>query len=128
MIELNFSLIFEHAISEWPVSIDVEALYYAKDKPQKYSVIGLGEMKDDICEKYLNTEYELLICNMHEAIFVTVRSLAELCTLININHIRKSVVKKKFEEKIRRAIEIPELNANSEDIALVKKYLSLNKD
>lgn len=63
---------------------------------------------------------------MHEAIFVAVRNLAEFCTLIDLSNIRKSVVKKKFEEKIKRAIEISDLNANKEDITLVKKYLSLN--
>ena len=125
--QLDYSLLFKYAINEWPISIDLASLYLNGNSEKKYSVIGLGEKRDDICEKYLNSKEEIFICNMHQAIFLVLRSLAEFCTEVNRNSIRESSVKKKFEEKLKRAIEIPDLNATEKDVELVKKYFSLNR-
>jgi hypothetical protein len=126
--QLEYSLLFEYAINEWPTSIDLTSLYFNGNSQNKYSVIGLGEKRDDICEKYINTEEEIFICNMHQAIFLVLRSLAEFCTQVNRNSIRELSVKKKFEEKLKRAIEIPDLNASKKDIDLVEKYFSINRN
>jgi hypothetical protein len=127
-IDLKFSHLFQQAIREWPENLELDLIISNKDFPDLYTVRGLGIKKDDICKKFLNTEEEILIRNMHESIFLAVRRLAEYGTQVNRNCIRASSVKRIFEEKVRDAIEIPVLNAREMDVELVEKYFSINQN
>lgn len=126
--ELKFTHLYKQAISLWPNVLELDLIISNSSSPNLYTIRGLGLKKDEICAQYLKADDEILMLYMHDAIFFTIRTLAAYTTKIDIMHLRESVVKTKFEEKLVRAKELPELRATKQDILMVQKYFETNTD
>ena len=67
------------ALSEWPQQLDFQLFHVNKDM-SNYSVKGLGMMADNIADKYINHELEVIYRHLHLAIQIELRKVARYVT------------------------------------------------
>lgn len=121
---LYFPILFERALRDWPQIIELSQLELPDTK--HYSVLGLALQADNIADKYIGDPEEIILRNLHSAIFSSIHSAARYSVLIEIRYLRPSAVRANFHERLRKAVDISALNWTEADIALVHKYFAQN--
>ena len=125
--QLNFNTLLRCALQEWPSKITLNlTLRNVGTVNERYSVNGLGDMEDEVSEKYLNAPDEVLMTNLHSAIFETIHALALFCKQVELKNIRGSEIKQRFERRLMSALNNDHLDWLPEDKLLINKYFSFN--
>lgn len=123
----NFSDLLAKALLDWPDEIDLSPLMRSGNDPMRYSIQGLGQMSDSITERYIGTSEEVMLRNLHEAIYEVLHGAAAYTTRIRMSELRSEAIRSKFEKRLQNAMQIPELDYNPEDIQLIQKYFERNQ-
>lgn len=114
----DFNSLYSRALKEWPQKIEFGHLRNF-DKKNGYIVEGLFETYSEKETLYLGDPEEVLMRNLHDAIYCILYDTATYCSTINLDQLRKETVKSKFESLLDSSyIE----NYSDEDKALVKQY------
>lgn len=121
---LYFPILFERALQDWPPIIEMRRLERAD--AENYSVLGLALQVDNIADSYIEDPEEIIMRNLHTAIFSSIHSAAKYSVLMEIRHLRSSAVRANFHERLRKAVCIKALKWTQADIALVDRYFAQN--
>ncbi|WP_157221517.1 hypothetical protein [Herbaspirillum sp. YR522] len=122
---LKFNDLLVKAFLDWPQEIDLNPLVKGGD--ERYSIKGLGQMSDAISKGYIGTSEEVMLRNLHDAIYEVLHGVAAYTTRIKISELRPEAIRIRFERRLQNALKMPELGYLSEDIKLVKRYFSTNE-
>ncbi|MGV7207046.1 hypothetical protein ACLB1G_04225 [Oxalobacteraceae bacterium A2-2] len=119
---LSFESLYELSIRHWPASIDTSKLLPGGEG--RYAIAGLGVITNGIEARYLGHPLEVLLREMHMAIYELLHKLARDLTEVRPSAIRGTAVKAIFDKRLRDALQTPELGWNHVDVRLVEEYLS----
>ncbi|EDY87433.1 hypothetical protein GP5015_914 [gamma proteobacterium HTCC5015] len=126
-MQLDFETLFNQALSDWPEELDLSVLEHADSDFSHYSVKGLGDVFYEIEGKFIDSELEVIFCELHMAIYILLRSTAKFLKGIKRSSIRSKMVKLIFEERLKRSCARSDLNWREADYKLVELYFSKNK-
>lgn len=124
--QLIFDGLYNSALKDWPYIIDLSELQQALPDLSRYSVKGLGLLSDDIEEKYIGKENEIIWRGLNSAIFEVIHTIAKTVVKVEKNTIRPEAVRLIFEKRLKQSAESNSLNWLPEDYALVVSYFSQN--
>lgn len=125
-IKLDFESLFKQALADWPNVLDLSVLQYAKFDFSQYAVKGLGSLAEEIENGYIGTEGEAVTRTLHYAIHDVIYSVAKTILKLDLSLIRPEVVRLTFENRLREAILVTDLNWRAEDYALAEAYFAQN--
>ena len=72
------------------------------------------------------TPEEVIMRNLHDAIYEVLHGVAAYTTRVKMSELRPEAIRIRFERRLQKGMEMPEIGYSSEDIELVKKYFSEN--
>lgn len=81
---LIFKGLFKKAIEDWPLEVDLSVIKYSDPFSVRYEVIGLGPLSDEIADNYIGTDQEIIMRNLHDAIFIVLHRVAPLCRALRV--------------------------------------------
>lgn len=122
---LNFRDLLAKAYLDLPEEVDLSSL--VQRSGNRYSVKGLYDLSDDAASQYIGTPEEVILRNLHDAIYAVLHDAAAYITRVRISELRPEAIRLRFERHLHNGIKIPELNYRPEDIELVKKYFHVNE-
>ncbi len=126
-IQLDFESLFQQALNNWPEVLDLSTLEYAEPDLSRYTVKGLGVLSDEIEDKIIGSDLEVISSALHIAIYTLLLSAAKFVLEVKRSSIRPEMVKLIFEERLKAFSSRSDLNWNEEDYKLVESYFSQNK-
>lgn len=118
---LNFNDILEEALHDWPAELDLVIKSYSSGI---YSVQSLDEIGDDISDKYIGSECEIIMRNVHDAIFSSIHEVARQLSRIVLADLRVEFIAEKLKTNLERSIAIDGLGWNEVDKDLARELLS----
>ncbi|CAK0752984.1 Immunity protein 63 domain-containing protein [Gammaproteobacteria bacterium] len=124
--QLDFENIIKQALTDWPKELDVSELQHASLNLDRYTVNGLGALSDEIEEKYIGKENEVIHRELHNAIYEVIHEAAKCITNIQASSIRSEAVRLVFERRLRKSASSLGLNWQPEDFTLVRSYFEQN--
>jgi hypothetical protein len=119
-----FDDLLEKAISEWPEEIDLSVIKNADEELNRFTVAGLGPLAEKIESHHIGKPKEVIMRNLHQAIFSAAHDIARFCTKIKIENIRKEMIKIDFEDRLRDALTNQGLGWGKEDMELIQEYFA----
>jgi len=119
---MNFDNLYARALGEWPKEIRFGRLRHHNLSTQTYSTRELFLLCEKIIAPHLNSPDEILMANLHDAIYIVLHDVAGHCTSIKLEQLRKESVRSKFEERLSPDRITKELSWTDDDRKLVKKY------
>lgn len=125
-MDLNFSVLMTQALSEWPQQLDFQLFHVSKDM-SNYSVKGLGMMADDIADKYINHELEVIYRHLHLAIEIELHKVAKYVVKMSTRNLRPELVCIKFESfllEIKNGIN--DCGWGDPDLKIIDAYFRVN--
>lgn len=125
-MQLDFGHLFKEALKDWPAEIDVIELAVNKGNPIRYSIEGLYELYDDIASKYIGTSEEVMLRNLHDAIYEVLHTASAYITHIKMTELRPQPIRLVFERRITSVLEEKDLGWQIDDIDKVKLYFAQN--
>ncbi|WP_153138729.1 hypothetical protein [Paraburkholderia agricolaris] len=125
-MSLTFGDLFARALLEWPVEIDLGRLVRSAPASTSYTVRGLAEISDAIEARHIGTADEIIMRNLHYAIYRAVRDAAAYIVRIKMSDLRSDPIRYKFEEAIKDCMTNLDCGFLSIDIELGKRYFSEN--
>ena len=125
-IQLNFKSLFRQALNNWPEVIDLSTLEYAESDLSRYTVKGLGVLSDEIEDKIIGSDLEVISSALHIAIYTLLLSAAKFVMEVRSSSIRPEMVKLIFEERLKASSLRCDLNWDEEDYEVVKSYFAQN--
>lgn len=145
---LLFKNLFARALKDWPQSLDLVLetqefeeivptnegydLVCYKNLPwdksfKSYTVKDLYDFCENVGHKYIGHNEEILMRNLHDAIYYVLHNISKYFTHIEFKNLRPEIVQEKFEEGLKKGLEAPhELNWSERSIKLVQGYFSVN--
>lgn len=125
-MDLNFSILLTRALLDWPKEIDLAALTRSSPDTTRYSIEGLYGMAEKVDERYYDTPEEIILRNMHGAIYEVLHAAGAYVTHVRISDLRSEAIRTSFERHLRECMSRPALEYTAEDIELGGKYFSVN--
>jgi hypothetical protein len=125
-MSVKFNDLLARALAEWPSEIDINPMLRSDPISNRYSVGGLGEMADAIGDRYIGSEEEIFMRNLHWVIFEVLRSVAPNVTRIKLRDLSPDAVRNGFERNLKRCMEVPDLGYPPTAIELGKRYFAEN--
>lgn len=125
-IQLDFDDLYKLALTDWPNVIDLTELQQALPDISRYTVKGLGVLSDDIEEKYIGKENEIIWRELNSAIYEIIHATAKTVINVEKTSIRPEAVRLVFERQLKSSAQSTTLNWQPEDYALVKSYFIQN--
>lgn len=125
-MQLEFKTLFEQALVDWPEKLDLSVLERAAPDFSRYAVKGLGRLCDDIKEKYIGTDSEVITRTLQGAIYSVIHATAKTALELKMSSIRPQAVRLLFENKLKETAAATDLNWRSEDYALAEAYFAQN--
>lgn len=123
---MKFINLFRQALLDWPVEIDLTEIQHATPDLGRYIVKGLSDVSDEIEDKYIGSEMEVLLCNLHTAIYTVVLAAAKYVVSVEMSSIRPEAVRLVFERRLQYERSANDLNWQTEDYDLVDLYFAQN--
>lgn len=123
---LNFNDLLNRAFLDWPSKINLSDLVKSGSESTRYSIKGLYEISEDVAARYIGTPEEVILRNLHDAIYEVLHGVSAYVTRIEMSELRREAIRSRFEARLHDGIKIPELNCSPEDIQLIKDYFSEN--
>lgn len=127
MSQLNFDSLFKQAIVMWPNELDLTQIQYVTPDFLRYIVKGLGAISDDIGEKYINKENEIIWRELHESICEAIHAAAKFSLKIRLSDIRVEAVRFIFEKRLKKSASAQDSYWSQEDFYLVESYFIQNQ-
>ena len=124
-MSLNFNDLLSKAFFDWPDEVDLNPLLMGGNG--RYSIKGLGQMSDAISERYICTSEEIMLRNLHDAIYEVLHGVAAYTTRVKMSELRAEAIRIRFERRLRNAMEMSELGYSPEDIERARQYFSENQ-
>lgn len=147
--ELYFESLFNQYLKDWPKSLSLRLhtqvfneavptnkgydIIKFKNLPwdgekNGYIVEGLGVVEDEILEKYLGRNDEVIWSCLNRAFGIVIHEAAYYLENLIIKNLRKDLVKKHFEDGLKIVIneKTEETSWTIKDIDLTKRYFSVN--
>jgi hypothetical protein len=90
-------------------------------------VKGLGDVFDEIEEKIIGSELEIIFSDLHASIYTLLFSAAKFVMEAKRSSIRPKTVQLIFEKRLKASSSRTDLNWNEGDYKLVELYFSQNK-
>lgn len=123
---LKFHDLLFRALSEWPAEIDLVPLVRSVPPSSGYIVSGLGEMSDAIEAKHIGAADEIVMRNLHYAIYRAVHGVAAHIVRVRTSDLRSDAIQRELEEAITDCMEMADLGYSPEAIELGKRYFAEN--
>jgi hypothetical protein len=96
-----FDQILEKALSEWPEIVELNPLgLNFHPKGLFHSVDGLGDFRDDLCEKYFNTDEEVFMRRLHDSIYIALHRMELNVDRIWLRDLRREGIRQTFESSL----------------------------
>lgn len=125
-MQLDFDNLFKRALAAWPEVLDLSVLEYANPDLSSYSVRGLGRLSDEIEDKYIGTNTEIITRTLEDAIYIVIHDTAKTVLKLELSSIRPEAVRLVFEKRLKEAAAAKDLNWRPEDYALAEAYFAQN--
>ncbi|NML99361.1 hypothetical protein HHL24_15600 [Paraburkholderia sp. RP-4-7] len=125
-MSLKFNDLLAKALAEWPPEIDFKPLLRIDPTSKRYSVSGLGEMADEIGDRYIGSTEEIFMRNLHWVIFEVLRDVAANVTRVKTSDLSPDAVRSGFERNLKRCMEMPDLGYPPAAIELGRRYFAEN--
>ncbi len=124
-----FKNLFLRAIKDWPRELDISQLTFYKSN-DKYTVDGLWEICEEVCQIYYeNNNEELIWLNLHDSIYIALFKLSEFCNKVELINLRQHKIKEIFDKRLQDILIDPEsCNCSNKSIELIKEYFKANED
>lgn len=122
----NFDELFCLALNEWPKIIDMSRFVYSKNEPSGYLIEGLGKIADEIGDRYIGCNEEIIFRNLHLTIFSILHECGRYLKYVNTDGLRKDIVKSKFDIRLRFVMDNKDLGYDENDISLARLYFLEN--
>ena len=126
-IQLDFESLYAQALVAWPNVLDLRELQHVAPEFSRYTVKGLGMIFDEIEERTIGKENEIIWRNLHYAIYGVIHETAKNVVKLEATSVRLDAVRLGFERRLRKAVSTPDLNWTVEDISLVNRYFTQQK-
>jgi len=117
-----FTSLLRKALNDWPKEITFGPLYRSNFSERRYTVKKLFPLCEKIIKPYLGTSDEILMRNLHDAIFVALHSLAAFSERINLQQLRKEAVQREFEARLRHCYKQKDAGWTNEDKKRIREY------
>jgi hypothetical protein len=146
--ELLFTNLYTKALKDWPESLDLKLETQAFDKTvstdkgydlvcyknlpwdksfDHYIVKDLYDLCENAEEKYFNSSEEILMRNLHMAIYYFIRKAAKYTTKFHLKDLRVESIQQDFDKRIKDHLnKEDEKSWGTEAIQLVKDYFAVN--
>lgn len=118
----DFETLLHKALNEWPKEMSFDLLYQSNSSESRYSVKGLFELCEKITKPYLGTADEILMRNLHDAIYGVLHGLAAFCDRVNLKQLRKEAVQRDFENRLEYCQKQKNAGWTNEDRKLIGEY------
>ena len=125
-MQLKFDDLFKRGREDWPAELDLSVLQQIEADLSRYTVKGLGQISDEISERYINDLDEIIMRNLHDAFFEVIHSSAKNILKLDSASIRPEAVRIIFERRLRSAVASKSLGWLPNEISLVESYFSQN--
>lgn len=125
-MSLKFHDLLLRALSEWPAEIDLVPLVRTNPTSLGYTVSGLGEMSDAIEAAHIGATDEIVMRNLHYAIYRAVHSVAAYIVHVRMSELRPDAIQRELEEAIKDCMEMADLGYSAAAIELGKRYFAEN--
>lgn len=122
--QMQFDKLFKKALKDWPRKVLLKKIHY---EGEYYSVDKLFLHCEKVTKRYLGKPEEVIMRNLHDAIFVTLHSAAKYLLSVEISKLRRETIKNEFERRINLSWVSAEDGWTDEDRALVQQYFKYNK-
>jgi hypothetical protein len=123
----DFDTLFKKALKEYPPEIKFGPLIRYDKVQERYHTQNLYKFCDGLGLHYMGTYEEVLMRNIHDAIYIILRGAALYCTSLRTSQIRKETVQARFESRLAPEYISPENRYTDEDRRLVKLYFKQTK-
>lgn len=117
-----FTSLLRKALNDWPKEITFGPLYRSKPSENRYTVKKLFPLCEKIIKPYLGTGDEILMRNLHDAIFVVLHNLAAFSARINLQQLRKEAIQQEFEARLRYCHKQKDAGWTKEDKRRIREY------
>ncbi len=117
-----FTILLRKALNDWPKEITFGSLYQSNSPENRYTVKKLFPLCEKIIKPYLGTGDEILMRNLHDAIFVVLHGLAAFCERVNLQQLRKEAVQQEFEARLRYCQNQKDAGWTKEDKRRIREY------
>lgn len=118
----DFESLFLRALHDWPGEVNFGVLQRHDPLDERYTIEGLYFLCDKIAEPYLGSIDEILMRNLHDAIYIVLHSAAPYCSDIKVSQLRKETVQSHFERMLAPASISKKNGWTDYDRELVKIY------
>ena len=118
----RFDKYFNRAILEWPEKIEVKKIIFTVDDKSIFSTIDMYKLYEEISDKYLGGDEEVLMVHIHECIYKIMHMTARYTSVIRPRDLRRSEVREIFEGIISSLSR--EYGWRDQDFAMVEAYFS----
>jgi hypothetical protein len=125
-MQLDFKNLFEQALAAWPEQFDLSMLERAAPDLNRYAVKGLGRLSDEIGDRYIGTDSEVITRTLQGAIYSVIHATAKTVLKLELLSIRPEAVRLVFEKKLKETAASTDLNWRPEDYALAEAYFVQN--
>lgn len=123
---IAFDELLKRVLAHWPESVDVGKLLVYGGRDDLYVVAGLGPLGDEVAEYFAREQDAILLVLLCDSIAWALRSAAAFNVVVKLSTLRSEVVREDFEKRLLRATENADLGWKSKDLALVRRYFSVN--
>ncbi len=123
----DFESLFRKALRDWPDKIRFGSLHREYPSDETYVVEDLYSLCDKAQQPYLGSTEEVLMRNMHDAIYSVLHDAAAHCSYIQLNQLRKDAVRENFELRLAPDRVSKENGWTSDDSKLVKTYFEATR-
>ena len=118
----DFSTLLNKALDDWPKEINFGPLLHQTPGTSLYSVKGLYRLSDEISKPYLGASDEVLMRNIHDAIYEVLHDAAASCIRINLKQLRAETIQRSFESRLEYCLKQKNAGWTNNDKKLISKY------
>lgn len=125
-MDLKFEILLARALKDWPSEVDLSILEKSGSDETRYTIKGLSDMENTIDERYYGAGDEILLRNLHSAIYTVLHKVAAHVTHVRLADLRLEAVRVSFEKFLRGCMEGPDPTFPPADIQVGEQYFAAN--
>lgn len=122
----EFDRLFAQTSAEWPASLPAVVRFFdGEDGRTSYMVEGLVDLEDEIADRWIGSEAEVIVRHMHQAIAIRLHALAPEVKVLRPAALERRAVKAALDDLLGR-LGAADAGWTAQDVYLIAQYFAIN--